>query len=397
MRLALKAGWSPARLSFTGPAKREAELQEAIAGGVGLLVIESLREARLADAIARAMHRVQPALVRIAPDSVPRGFGDTMAGRPSAFGIDLEDADAALAEITRLPGLRVAGLHIYSATQCLKVDPIAEIYRQYLAIFERLCVGHSIVPETLVLGSGLGVPYHDGDAPIDLTALAAAVLPSITAFRNAPRFRSVQLILELGRYLVSASGYFVTRVVSVKPSRGTRIAICDGGMNNHLPASGHFGMVMRRNYAMHRVQAAGEIVQPSEPVDIAGPLCTSLDRLASGIALPRLEEGDLVAVHNSGAYGLTASPIHFISHNAPREALVVEGALRDATRDFGVGGLIAAERERAPVVPASLAPPAPGPRRGLLLEPANGRALPPCANPTTAPPRGGRRRKGYAA
>lgn len=152
------------------------------------------------------------------------------------------------------------------------------------------------------------------------------------------RFAHTRMVLELGRYLVSEAGYLVTRVVSTKLSRGKRIAICDGGMNNHLPASGHFGMVVRRNYRMHKVgtERAAEASEP-EPVDIVGPLCTSIDRLASGIILPPIEEGGLIAVHHSGAYGFTASPVHFISHAMPEEIMVVEDTLLRATRCFGAG------------------------------------------------------------
>lgn len=393
MRLALKAGWNPARLSFTGPGKREAELHEAIAGGVGLLVLESLREARLADRIARSLLLTQPVLVRIAPDRVPKGFGDQMAGRPSAFGIDIEDADEAIAEIRQLSGLRLAGFHIYSGTQCLKAEAVAENYRHYLAIFERLCTTHGIAPETLVLGAGLGVPYHDADAPFDLASLAGEVLPDLTAFKTKRLFRNTHLLLELGRYLVSESGYFLTRVVSVKQSRGSRIAICDGGMNNHLPASGHFGMVVRRNYSMHKVGAEGE---QCEKVDIVGPLCTSIDRLAGGIELPRLEEGDLLAVHNSGAYGLTASPIHFISHAPPREVLVVEGELQDVSRNFADSGPVLVGRGHTTIIPTTVNSPLGPPRRGLLLEPAANAAAAPRGNLCDADTPNLRGREGFA-
>ncbi len=66
-------------------------------------------------------------------------------------------------------------------------------------------------------------------------------------------------------------------------------------------------------------------------MNLVGPLCTSIDRLAIGVMLPRIEEGDLVAVHNSGAYGLTASPVHFISHEPPREVLIDAAGMRDVT------------------------------------------------------------------
>ena len=328
LRLGALAGWAPSRASFTGPGKRDFELREAIERGVGELVLESVREAEAADRIAAALGRVQDVLIRIAPSHVPKGFGDQMAGRPSPFGIDLEQLETAVPRILGLGNLRAVGLHIYSGTQCLRAEAICDNWRIFLAIFTEICDRYDLTPRRLVFGSGLGIPYHDGDGALDLEAAAAGIAGDLDAFRRLPRFREARLVLELGRYLVGEAGFFVTRVVSVKESRGSRIGICDGGMNNHLPASGNFGMVIRRNYAMHKV-GGGE---PTEKVDLVGPLCTSIDRLASGAVLPRIEEGDLIAVHNSGAYGLTASPIHFISHAPPHEALVDQQGLRQVSR-----------------------------------------------------------------
>lgn len=326
-QLAVQAGWAPNRISFTGPGKRDFELREAIEGGVGELVVESVREAVAADRIASELGLVQAILVRIAPERVPKGFGDHMAGRPCAFGIDQEDVPADLPRILSLPHLRCIGLHIYSGTQCLKPVAIVENYLNFLKIFREACSQYDLIPRKLILGSGLGIPYHAEDAPLDLGQIAPDTLAAFDAFRSEDRFSKVELTLELGRYLVGEAGYFLTRVVSIKQSRGSRIGICDGGMNNHLPASGNFGMVIPRNYAMHKVGGAGAV----EKVDLVGPLCTSIDRLARGCLLPRIEEGDVIAIHNSGAYGLTASPIHFIGHKPPREIFVEASELRDVT------------------------------------------------------------------
>lgn len=330
MRLALRSGWDAARLSFTGPAKRDAELAEAIAAGIGELVVESPREAVAANAIARGMGRRQDVLIRITPDAVPRGFGDQMAGRPSPFGIDVEQTAEALPPILALPHLRVRGFHIYSGTQCLRAEPVVQNYHNFIALFRNLAEAHQLAPEKLVFGSGLGIPYHEGDAPLDLGAVAKGIVPELDRLRADPRFVRTQFALELGRYLVGEAGFFVTRVVSTKQSRGHRIVLCDGGMNNHLPASGLFGMVIRRAYKMHKIGGVGA----REKVDVTGPLCTSIDRLAGGIELPHLEPGDLIAVHNSGAYGLTASPIHFIGHQPPVEVMVDAGAVRAIPRDW---------------------------------------------------------------
>ena len=256
-RLAAAAGWDPARASFTGPGKRGPDLREAIATGIGELIVESPREAATADRIAAGLGLVQAVLVRIAPSRVPKGFGDQMAGRPSAFGIDIEDVHRDLPQILALDHLRVVGFHIYSGTQCLKPEALVENYRTFLEIFSDLCGQYSVRPRKLVFGSGLGIRYHENDQPLDLGAVAGGIASDLDAFCNRPGNRGVQLVLELGRYLVGEAGYFLTRVVGVKESRGARIAICDGGMNNHLPASGHFGMVIHRNYPMHKVGGGG--------------------------------------------------------------------------------------------------------------------------------------------
>lgn len=328
--LALAAGWEPSAISFTGPAKREAELARVIHAGLGELVVESLREARLADKIARDLGRIQPVLIRLSPDRVPKGFGDHMAGRPSPFGIDIEEADEAIAQIKAMDALRITGFHIYSGTQSLKPDAICDNWRGFMAIFTRVIADHGLRPERLIFGSGLGIPYHAGDIPLDIAAIAAEMAGEFDAFVAQDALGDCRLALELGRYLVGPAGYFVTQVVSTKHSRGSKIAICDGGLNANLAASGNFGMVIRRNYLMHKLGASDDA--PCDKVDITGPLCTSIDKLGSAVMLPALRESDLLAVHGCGAYGPSASPLHFISHPHPREIWIEGADMRDVSR-----------------------------------------------------------------
>jgi diaminopimelate decarboxylase len=99
------------------------------------------------------------------------------------------------------------------------------------------------------------------------------------------------------------------------------IGVCDGGMNHHLAACGHLGSVIHRNFQMFKVTPSVHDAEMA-PYDLVGPLCTSIDTLARNVAMPGLVVGDVIAIRSSGAYGLTASPIHFISHNPPKEYLV---------------------------------------------------------------------------
>jgi diaminopimelate decarboxylase len=321
MRHALRAGWSPQRLSFTGPGKRTQELVAAVTQGIGHIVVESVHEARILSQIAREGLTHQDILVRLAPRRIPRGFGLNMAGKPSQFGIDEEDLDAAFAEIKALPHLRIRGFHIYSGTQCLDANALVEHFEGCCELFRQCARRHAITPYVLVFGSGFGIPYHPGQEAFDLGHLAARVNPALDALLREDRFRDAVCLLETGRYLVGEAGIFVTRVLRIKVSRGTRIAICDGGMHHHLAACGHLGSVIRRNYRLFKVNAGVETGETAT-YELVGPLCTSIDMLGHAVELPTLDEGDLIGIHCSGAYGLTTSPLHFISHPPPKEILV---------------------------------------------------------------------------
>ena len=326
---ALAAGWSGDRISFTGPGKRAWELEDAVEARVGKLVLESVREAEDLAAIAAAVKRVQPVLLRIAPASLPRGFGVNMAGKPTQFGVDEEDAAAAVTAIGRLAPLRLAGFHAYSGTQCVDAKAVGENFDIFARIFGELSRQCGLYPETLVFGAGFGIPYHQGMGTLDLPAVAAAAAPALGRLASDPRTAGAALLLEMGRYLVGEAGIYVARVTRIKRSRGSDIAVCDGGMNHHLGACGHLGSVIHRNYRIFKLGAEADAAR--RPYELVGPLCTSIDTLGHGVELPALREGDLLGVHCSGAYGLTASPVDFISHEPPREFAVEGDNVRDIT------------------------------------------------------------------
>jgi diaminopimelate decarboxylase len=322
---ALAAGWVPARISFTGPAKRTAELAAAVTRRVGEVVVESLSEARELSGLAVAAGVVQPICVRIAPAYMPKGFGVRMSGRPSQFGVDEEDLLPALDVLMGLPGVALVGLHIYAGTQCLKAEAIAENFENFARIF-RLAAEHAdLRPKKLIFGGGLGIRYYERDAELDLEAVGAQVAETLDALKADPRFAETALLVETGRYLVGEAGWYLAQVVRTKHSRGTEICLLDGGMNHHLGAAGHLGTVIHRNYRHYKLGCPE--AEATEQYELVGPLCTTIDTMARRTSLPPLAEGDVVVFANSGAYGLTSSPLYFISHPPPVEVLAErEGA-----------------------------------------------------------------------
>ncbi|HMO68320.1 MAG TPA: alanine racemase [Novosphingobium sp.] len=328
---ALAAGCPAERITFSGPAKREEELRRAVRLGLGELVCESLRDARLASRFAGELGCRQNVLLRINPATTPRHFGVNMSGKPSQFGIDEEDLLPALDEVMALEHLNLIGFHIYSGSNSLSAEAISENFAIFIDLFRRAAQHTGTAPRKLVFGAGFGVAYLPSESPLDIEALAGLVNPQIDALRREPLFADAVLALEMGRWLVGPCGWLLSSIIAEKTSRGTQFRMCDAGFNNHLAAYGMMGSVIRRNW---RVANLSRPDGAPETYTIVGPLCTTIDTLATKIELPELREGDVIAIGNSGAYGLTSSPTRFISHPEPREVLIEGGTLRDVTESL---------------------------------------------------------------
>jgi diaminopimelate decarboxylase len=316
MRVALDTGTDPGSVSFAGPGKSVAELSQAVAAGV-LVEIESPLEAdRLVEAAERLGIRPRVA-VRVNPDFEVKGSGMRMGGGAQQFGVDAETVPMLLKTLHDRD-VEVAGFHVFSGSQNLHAEILAEAQERTVDLVLRLSGDLPSAMTYLNIGGGFGIPYYTQDQPLDLPRVGSR-LEELLATRVRPALPSAQVVIELGRYLVGEAGVYVTRVVDRKISRGKTFLIVDGGMHHQLAASGNFGQVIRRNYPIS-VEAARD--GDEETVQVVGCLCTPLDLLGDKVNLPRAEVGDLVVVHQAGAYGLTASPTAFLSHPAPLEVLV---------------------------------------------------------------------------
>ena len=316
LAMALLANVPAARISFAGPGKRDDELDAAIAAGV-TINLESETEGRRALAIA-ARGGVTPRLaIRVNPDFELRGSGMKMGGGAKPFGLDAERVPALARELIAA-GAEWRGLHIFTGSQALDSEAIAETQANVLALAAELAdkIGEPL--PHLNMGGGFGIPYFKGDAPLDVAAVGAALGERFAALPAA--LHATEFAVELGRYLVGEAGVYLTRIVDRKESHGTVFLITDGGLHHQLAASGNFGTVVRRNYPL--AIATRFSAEPTEEANVVGCLCTPLDRLADQALLPRADVGDLVAVFCAGAYGATASPAMFLGQGPAREVLI---------------------------------------------------------------------------
>jgi diaminopimelate decarboxylase len=323
------AGCAPQRILFAGPGKSPDELALTIEAGIGEIHLETFEEIEHVGRIATKLGRRVPVAVRINPVSAARGGAMQMGGRPAPFGFDEEDLEAVLSALDRRPLLDMCGIHVFAGTQILDAQVLLEQWSHSLSIAARVARRLGRPLKTLDLGGGLGIPYYAGDKTLDLEAVALGVPKLRAAVKGEPLLRETRVILEPGRYLTGSAGVYLISVRAAKVSRSTRFLVCDGGMHHHLAASGNLGQVVKRDYPI--VAACRLRDNDRSPCHVVGPLCTPLDSLGRNALLPSLREGDLIAVLQSGAYGLTASPTGFLSHPTPVEVLI-ENALHQAIR-----------------------------------------------------------------
>jgi diaminopimelate decarboxylase len=315
LRTALAAGMDPALISFAGPGKTDAELVEATAAGI-VVNLESEREMERIAVLGGNGARPRVA-VRVNPDFELKSSGMKMGGGPKQFGVDAERVPAMLARIGQL-GLDFQGFHIFSGSQNLNADAISEAQQKTIELALRLAEDAPAPVRVLNIGGGFGIPYFPGERPLDIAAVGASLSRLLKGVKE--RLAQAKVVIELGRYLVGEAGLYVCRVIDRKVSRGRVFLVTDGGLHHHLAASGNFGQVIRKNFPV--VVGNRVVGSKREVASVAGPLCTPLDLLADGLEMAQGEVGDLVAVFQSGAYGLTASPTAFLSHPAPAEVLV---------------------------------------------------------------------------
>ena len=327
-RKAGATGKNPTLLSYSGPGKRLRELRAFIGTGAEL-VIESNDEIADADAIAAEMGVIQKIMIRINPDFVPRGFGASMSGKPSQFGIEEGLTQDAIDQIDACANLTLVGLHIYTGSNCLSPQTLIENFANMSHLFLQFSQNGTRVFEKLIFGAGFGLPYHPGQAPLAMEELRQPLHDIAVQLRSHDGLIDTAFVLELGRWIVGPAGALMTTVLSVKESRGQTIAICDAGFNNHLAACGMMGSVFRKDWPIGHVMDVAD--RDAATLKLTGPLCTSIDSLAGPLEMPEVRRDDILAVTLSGAYGLTASPTRFISHPDPLEIVFSEGDFVDAS------------------------------------------------------------------
>ncbi len=356
---ALRAGAPPGTIIFTGPGKRESELVAALDTRVRALTVESLGELERLERVASARGIEAPVLLRAA--TAGPGEARSIIGGDGAakFGMSPRDLHDAAERAARSSSLRLLGIHAFGASNVRDADALADHVEWTVALARRLAERVGIPARLIDVGGGLGIPYADDEAPLDVARFGARLAIVDRRMAADPHLAGARILLEPGRFLVGPAGWFVTRIVDVKRSRRRDVAIADGGIN-HLIAPALLGR--RHRVSLHPPAGASRLPHRGRRADrarraahrsvlLAGPLCTGIDVLDAEARIESPRPGDLLVFHDTGAYGFTESMPLFLSHPTPAEIALLGGQVhlvRPPIEPSAMLGLQLAIREHAP-------------------------------------------------
>ncbi len=335
LRLARQLEVPADRIVLNGPNKSEAELVQAVEAGIGLIVVDNLEELDRLDQLGAAEGRTVPIALRVCPDVKPRGMNvsSITGSRRTQFGFDLKSGEAtrAVRVAVARPHLRLRGVMAHIGSGIRDLRSVTRCVERLLDVqLEAARAGAE--PDLLDVGGGLGtrlsrefttwemltylgfgrLPRAPRTAPADLFArYGNTVTEAVTEGCNRRGLDLPTLILEPGRALVSDGQVLLLKVGQVRERPGVgRFAITDGGAMT-------VSMMFLSEY--HAVLLANRNAPLEGTTTVVGRLPSPMDVVYRGMPLPRLEQGDLLAVMDAGAY-FTATETTF---GGPRPAVVL--------------------------------------------------------------------------
>ncbi len=281
------------RIVFSGVGKTRDEMLAAIRAGILLFNLESESELRVLAECATRLRRSVRISFRVNPDVPAETHPYISTGLQNhKFGVPITEARRLYAKAAETKYLNVAGVSVHIGSQIRDMKPFsAAMERVALLVQELRKDGHRI--DYVDAGGGLGIPYEQ-----DSTEFAASVANYARAIISPLRKLGIHLLLEPGRSIIGPAGVLLTRVLYKKSNGVKQFLVVDGGMNDLIRPSLY--------QAHHEIVAVnGNSASADEVVDIVGPVCETGDFFARDRNLPAVNEGDLLAILDAGAYGMS--------------------------------------------------------------------------------------------
>ena len=329
----IAAGGDPRKCVFAGVGKTEAEIEFALRENIYCFNVESEPELQRINKVAARLKKIAPVAVRVNPNIEAHTHAKITTGTyENKFGIEFEKIEGIYARASKLKNLRLRGLQMHIGSQLTTVSPFEQAIRKVLPLVEKLKKRHAL--EFFSIGGGLGIVYQpvlaSGSADWWQSAAAKNVLtPAKYAARLVPLLRplGLKILLEPGRFISGNAGILVTRIEYVKRTGKKNFLIVDAAMNDLIRPAFYD--------AYHEIVPLTRKGGAPISSDVVGPICESGDYFCKNRPLPKVGEGDCLALLSAGAYGAVMGS-NYNARPLPPEILVN-------------GRQFAAARERQPV------------------------------------------------
>lgn len=324
-----KAGVDMSKVLFNGNNKTKKEIELALDLNVGRFSVDNFYEAELLNKIAEEKNKNVNVLLRITPGIECHTHEYIQTGQiDSKFGFDLLQIDDIINLIkNNYKNIRIRGLHAHIGSQIFEMQSFADEVKILLEEIKRIEKIHGIKLDEMNIGGGLGVKYTEADNPPDVKELAQAIEFAIKSSDS----EIPTIYLEPGRSIISTSGVTLYTIGSSKQvPNGRRYVTIDGGMADNPRPSMY--------QAKYTAEVANETAErENEVVTIAGRYCESGDILIENICLPKLQNGDILCVYNTGSYNYSMAsnynrvekPAMVLVNNSQSDMIVYRESLDD--------------------------------------------------------------------
>jgi diaminopimelate decarboxylase len=303
----IAAGGAPNKVVFSGVGKTKDEIAFALEQGIRCFNVESIAELHRIQEVASSLDKQAPISIRVNPDVDAQTHPYISTGlKENKFGIAIELARSVYLEAKALSHIEISGIDCHIGSQLTSVTPFVDALKRVLLLIDEL-EAEGIEIKHLDIGGGLGITYND-EVPPTPAEYAHALKPLLTG-------RTLEILMEPGRAIAGNAGVLVTKVEFLKQTEARNFAIVDAAMNDLIRPALYQSWQKIQEVILDEKKAKQEY-------DIVGPVCETGDFLGKGRSLA-IEQGDLLAICSSGAYGFTMSSNY---NSRPRAAeIMVDG------------------------------------------------------------------------
>ncbi|WP_228586598.1 diaminopimelate decarboxylase [Alkalibacterium sp.] len=314
--LALKAGFPADRIHFHGNNKSSRELREAIANGIGCIVLDNFIELTMLEEITEELQKNINVLIRVTPGIHAHTHDYISTGQEdSKFGFDLASGqvEKVIERLMSSTYINAIGLHAHIGSQIFEVSGYEAVIDKLMKKADEWRSSYQFNLEVLNVGGGFGIRYVENDAPLSLSVFAEAIMTAVKKFSNELNLELPEIWIEPGRSIVGEAGTTLYTVGTEKEIPEVRKYISvDGGMADNIRPALY--------QATYTGVLANRVNDDSvEKVSVAGKACESGDMLIWDIELPEINQSDILAVFSTGAYGYSMASNY---NRLPRPAVV---------------------------------------------------------------------------